>query len=83
MCFACRVVVRRLGLPLAPVFPVRLCPLPSPLYAVLLGYKESPASEARHRFGPMVHALYAGFLSPHARCLAAAAGDSLYPSRTA
>ena len=74
VCFACRVVGRRLGLPLAPVFSIRLCPLPSPLYAVLLGYKESPASEARHRFGPMVHALFAGFLFPHARCLAAAAG---------
>jgi hypothetical protein len=74
VCFACRVVGRRLGLPLAPVFPVRLCPLPSPLYTVLVGYKESPASEARRRFGPMVHALFAGFLSPHARCLAAAVG---------
>ena len=74
MCFACRVVGRRLCLPLAPVFPVRLCPLPGPLYAVLMGYKESPVSEARHRFAAMVGALFAGFLSSHARCLAAAAG---------
>ena len=54
LCFACRWVRLHLDLPLAPVFPVRLCPLPSPLYAVLLGYKESPVAEARHRFAPMV-----------------------------
>ena len=30
--------------PLAPVFPVRLCPLPGPLYTVLMGYKESPVA---------------------------------------
>ena len=46
-CFACRLVARRLGAPLAPVVPVRLCPLPGPLYTVLLGYKESPVAEAR------------------------------------
>ena len=57
VCFACRLVARRLGLPLAPVVPVRLCPLPSPLYAVLLGYKESPVAEARLRFGAIVRAL--------------------------
>jgi hypothetical protein len=33
------------------VLPARLCPLPSPLYTVLLGYKESPVAEARRRFG--------------------------------
>ena len=53
-CFACRWVGRRLGRSLAPVFPVRLCPLPSPLYTVLLGYKESPVSEARRRFAPLL-----------------------------
>ena len=52
-------VARRLGLPLAPVVPARLCPLPSPLYTVLLGYKESPVAEARLRFGAMVRALAA------------------------
>ncbi len=67
-------VGRRLGLPLALVFPVRLCPLPSPLYAVLMGYKESPVSEARRRFGPMVCALFDGFLVAHAPCVCAAAG---------
>jgi len=74
VCFACRSVGRRLGLPLAPVFPVRLCPLPGPLYTVLMGYKESPVSEARRRFGPMVRALLDGFLGAHAPCVAAAAG---------
>jgi len=74
VCFACRWVARRLGHPLAPVFPVRLCPLPGPLYSVLMGYKESPVAEARHRFGPLVRALLEGFLSAHAPCLAAAAG---------
>ena len=60
VCFACRVVARRLGLPLAPVVPARLCPLPSPLYTVLLGYKESPVAEARRRFGAIVRALVRG-----------------------
>ena len=76
VCFACRRVGRRLGLALAPVFPVRLCPLPGPLYTVLMGYKESPVREARRRFGPMVRALVAEFVSSHARCLVAVAGGT-------
>jgi hypothetical protein len=56
------VVARRLGLPLAPVLPVRLCALPSPLYTVLLGYKESPVAEARRRYGLIVRCLVAAFL---------------------
>ena len=76
MCFACRRVGRRLGLALAPVFPVRLCPLPGPLYTVLMGYKESPVREARRRFGPMVRALVEEYVSSHARCLVAAAGGT-------
>jgi predicted amidophosphoribosyltransferase len=56
------------------VFPVRLCPLPGPLYAVLLGYKESPVGEARRRFAAVVSALFEGFLASHARCVARAAG---------
>ena len=42
--------------------PARLCPLPSPLYTVLLGYKESPVAEARLRFGTIVRALLRAFL---------------------
>jgi predicted amidophosphoribosyltransferase len=74
LCFACRWVGHRLGLPLAPVFVLRLCPLPGPLYTVLMGYKESPVLEARARFRPMVRELVDGFLASHAACLAAAAG---------
>ena len=74
VCFACRVVARRLGLPLAPVAPVRLCPLPSPLYTVLLGYKESPVAEARLRFGSMVRALFSSFLVGHGDRLEATIG---------
>ena len=74
VCFACRRVGRRLGLALAPVFPVRLCPLPGPLYTVLMGYKEAPVREARRRFGPMVRALVEEYVSSHAACVAAAAG---------
>jgi hypothetical protein len=55
-------VARRLGLPSAPVVPARLCPLPSPLYTVLLGYKESPVAEARLRFCTIVRALLGAFL---------------------
>jgi hypothetical protein len=77
VCFACRVVARRLGRPLAPVVPVRLCPLPGPLYTVLLGYKESPVAEARVRFGGMVRALVSGFLRRHGADLASLAGGPL------
>jgi hypothetical protein len=71
------VVARRLGLPLAPVLPARLCPLPSPLYTVLLGYKESPVAEARLRFGPMVRALVRGFLLEHGAQLEALLGGAI------
>ena len=63
--------------PLAPVLPVRLCPLPGPLYAVLMGYKESPVGEARHRYAPMVRAVLNAFLAVHAPCVAAAAGGPI------
>lgn len=77
MCFACRVVGRRLGTPLAPLLAVRLCPLPSPLYTILMGYKESPVREARDRFGPLVRRLFGDFLRDHAACVAAAAGGPI------
>jgi hypothetical protein len=51
--------------------------LPSPLYEVLLGYKESPVNDARHRFTPMVRALLDAFLAVHAPCVAAAAGGPI------
>ncbi len=73
-CFACRWVGRLVGHPLAPVFPVRLCPLPGPLYTVLMGYKESPVADARRRFAPMARELLESFLAAHAGCLGAAAG---------
>ncbi len=65
---------RRLGFPLAPVFPVRLCPLPGSLYTVLLGYKESPVAEARLRFATIVGTLVHEFLLARAGDLRAAAG---------
>jgi hypothetical protein len=77
LCFACRLIAARLGLPLAPVLPVRLCPLRDPLYAVLMGYKESPVAEARRRFAPLVRDLVASFLAAHGRCVAAAAGGPI------
>jgi hypothetical protein len=76
VCFACRVVARRLGRPLAPVVPARLCPLPGPLYTVLLGYKESPVAEARRRFGAMVRALVRSFLLGDGDRLDAMAGGA-------
>jgi hypothetical protein len=51
--------------------------LPSPLYAVLMGYKESPVAEARRRFTPMVRTLLDAFLTVHAPCLAAVAGGPI------
>ena len=74
MCFACGVVARRLGRPLAPVVPARLCPLPGPLYAVLLGYKESPVAEARRRFGLIVRWVLRTDLLGHDRLEAALGG---------
>jgi hypothetical protein len=77
VCFACRSVAGRLGVALAPVFPIRLCPVPSPLYAVLMGYKEAPVREARRHFAPMVRVLAEQFLAAHGRCLAVAGGGPL------
>jgi len=59
------------------VFPVRLCPLPGPLYRVLLGYKESPVAEARHRFAAIVRTLFREFLLTRADDLVQAAGGPL------
>jgi glutamine phosphoribosylpyrophosphate amidotransferase len=51
--------------------------LPSPLYTVLLGYKESPVADARRRFGALIRALVADFLHRHGPSLAALAGGPL------
>ncbi len=56
---------------------MRLCPLPSPLYTVLLGYKESPVAEARARFGAIVRALVHSFLMTEGPRLAAHLGGSV------
>jgi hypothetical protein len=53
---------------------MQMCPLPGPLYTVLIGYKEAPVAEARARFGPIVRTLTAGFLRAHSECVAALAG---------
>lgn len=74
VCFACRLIARRLGVVLAPVLPMRMCPLPGPLYTVLMGYKEAPVAEARARFAAIVRTLTASFLRAHAECVAALAG---------
>ena len=68
---------RRLGLPLTPVLPLRLCPIPGPLYTVLMGYKESPVAEARARYAAMPARLLREFLAAHAGCVAAVAGGPL------
>jgi hypothetical protein len=70
-------VAARLGLPLALVLPVRLCPLPGLLYTVLMGYKESAVDEARRRFSPLVRDLVTAFLADHHPCIAAAAGGPI------
>jgi hypothetical protein len=56
---------------------VRLCPLPGPLYTVLMGYKESPVREARLRFSSMVRALFCEFLLAHGSAVRAAAGGTV------
>ena len=70
LCFACRTVAFRLGVPLAPVMPAHLCPVPGALYTVLMGYKEAPVHEARRRFAGRVCRLFADFFVTHRACLA-------------
>jgi hypothetical protein len=57
--------------------PARLCPLPSALYAVLLGYKESPVAEERRHLGAVVRALCRQFLVGAGTDLRAAAGGAV------
>jgi hypothetical protein len=56
--------------------PARLCPLPSALYAVLLGYKESPVAEERRHLGEVVRVLCGQFLADAETDLRAAAGGA-------
>ena len=77
LCFACRTVASRLGVPLAPVLPAHLCPVPGALYTVLMGYKEAPVHEARRRFAARVCRLFAEFFVTHRACLAEAIGDGI------
>jgi hypothetical protein len=69
VCFACRTAASRLNLALARVLPISLCPVPSPLYGVLLGYKEAPIDEVRRRHAVIVDALFTQFLTRHEPCL--------------
>jgi hypothetical protein len=59
------------------VVPARFCPVPSPLYTVLLGYKESPVAEARRRFAGIVRSLVHDFLLGQAGRLEAALGGPI------
>jgi hypothetical protein len=63
-----------LNLPLAPVIPAHLCPVPGPLYTVLMGYKESPVAEARRRFTGLLEDLCRAFLAAHRACVVTAIG---------
>jgi len=76
-CFACRTVARRLNLPLTPVIPVQLCPVTGPLYAALMGYKESSIDEVRRQFAGRVRDLFSRFLAVHRACLVAAIGGGV------
>lgn len=76
-CFACRTVARRLNLPLSPVLPAYQCPVPGPLYRVLLGYKESPVEEVRAHFSRRIGALFSAFFAEHLVCTATAMGGGI------
>ena len=67
-------MAHRLNLPLAPVLPVRLCPVPGPLYTALMGYKESPVDVARQRFADIVAAHFASYFCRHRACVVASLG---------
>jgi predicted amidophosphoribosyltransferase len=51
--------------------------VPGPLYAILLGYKESPVTEARCRFGRCLRELLCRALLEHRACLAAVSDGPL------
>jgi hypothetical protein len=54
---------------LALVLPISLCPLPGPLYSVLMGYKEAPLAEVRRGHGATVDRVFSQFLWAHRRCV--------------
>jgi hypothetical protein len=70
-------VARLLGLPLTPVIPVYRCPVPGPLYRVLIGYKESPIDEVRRRAAGRIRQLFAAFFSVHQACVMEASGGGV------
>jgi len=76
-CFACRTVARHLNLPLSPVLPAHQCPVPGPLYRVLMGYKESPVDEVRSHLSRRVGELFAAFFADHLACVTAAVGGGV------
>jgi hypothetical protein len=63
------VAYERLNQALSMVLPVSLCPLPGPLYSVLLGYKEAPVAEVRSRYAGSVGDLFTDFLGHHKWCI--------------
>jgi predicted amidophosphoribosyltransferase len=73
-CFACRAVSRSLNLPLQPALPAHVCPVPGPLYRMLMGYKESPVAEVRRHYSRCVEDSFATFLADHLACLCRALG---------
>jgi hypothetical protein len=62
---------------LSPVLPARLCPVTGPLYAVLMGYKESPIDEVRRRLAGRVLEEFARLFAAHRACVMAAIGGSV------
>jgi hypothetical protein len=68
-CFACNTLTARLRGPLTPVLPSSLCPLPGPLYGVLMSYKESPVDDVRRWFARRVCQLFDAFLTDHRACI--------------
>ena len=64
-CFACRAVSRALNLPLSPVLPAHMCPVPGPLYRMLMGYKEAPVDELRRHYSRSVEDSFSTFIAEH------------------
>jgi hypothetical protein len=69
-------VASRLHRPLVPVLPMAVCTVTDPLYAALIGYKESPVAETRSRCTAALMAHAAGFLAAHRACLEMALGGA-------
>jgi len=54
-----------------------MCPVPGPLYRMLMGYKEAPVDELRRHYSRSVEDSFSTFIAEHVACLTVALGGSV------